>query len=83
MPPIYPYISRGIFFVQQTLLNFSRRTPMTQQITCDNRDHSCPFYQISYWLIHDPKFRDLKPEAKLLFGLIKKYKPGKRSLTAP
>jgi len=43
---------------------------MNKQPIYDNRDHSCPFYQIPYWLIHGPQFRDLKPEAKLLFGLI-------------
>lgn len=43
---------------------------MNQQITYDNRAHNCPFYQIPHWLIHGQQFRDLKPEAKLLFGLI-------------
>ena len=43
---------------------------MTQQITYDNRAHDCPFYQIPYWLIHGPQFRDLQPEAKLLFGMV-------------
>ena len=43
---------------------------MNQQTNYDNRAHNCPFYQVPYWLVHAPQFRDLQPEAKLLFGLI-------------
>lgn len=43
---------------------------MNKQPIYDNRAHDCPFYQIPHWLMHGPQFRDLKPEAKLLFGLL-------------